>query len=144
MQRIVAMLLAALLLVPAGSFAQGASPDSSRTIGRISTTAFSAHVPRPSANREVSWFAARLPAVPAQPQSVPRRSWAGRHPVLIGTLVGAGIGGVARARMLGLPWDTCFYDSETTGCGVASSAIGAGVGAGFGALVGLVVSLARR
>lgn len=144
MQKIVALWLACLLLAPAGSFAQDSSPSNSGGISQIPARALSVNMLREATNREAARLAATVPTVSAQQQSAPQRSWASRHPVLLGAVVGAGIGSLARGRLLGLPYDTCIYDSETTGCGPASSAIGAGIGAGFGALVGLIVSLARR
>lgn len=144
MQRVVAVVLVWLLLSPSAGLAQVPSANDSRGIGRTPLRTLP-NIPEatmaPSRGPRLTFTVSPRSS---EPQSAPQRSWAGRHPVLVGAIVGAGIGGVARGKLLGLRYDTCVYDSETTGCGAASSGIGAGIGAGVGALAGLIVSLARR
>jgi hypothetical protein len=82
--------------------------------------------------------AARLASIGAtEPvSSEPDRSWAGRHPVLLGALVGLG-GGLAFTA-----GTDCAHSSDYT-CRGLSLWFG-GIGAGIGAGVGGVVSLVRR
>jgi hypothetical protein len=63
----------------------------------------------------------------------PRRSWMGRHPVLVGSLVGFGTG-----FLLGyLPGDdVVFYDYTAEFNGLVLGGVGAGTGALVGAIVG--------
>ena len=72
-----------------------------------------------------------------QPQSR-ERSWAGKHPVLFGALLGAGVGGLGGAT---LGSDCGREESFCSRKGLVQ--IGAAAGAGVGALVGLVVGLIR-
>src|SRR5262249_23622085 len=66
------------------------------------------------------------------------RSWAGRHPVLLGTLVGLG-GGLTFVAVTAAAGTGCSHSSDYT-CGEFSLWFG-GLGAGIGAGVGGVVSL---
>jgi hypothetical protein len=69
-------------------------------------------------------------------------AWLGRHPVVFGTIVGAGIGAVAGMTME----NELFCSGGDEDCliyGGTRFLAGAGMGAGIGALAGLVVSLAR-
>lgn len=68
---------------------------------------------------------------PAQP----RRGWIGRHPVLFGALVGAGVGAAWAGS------SSNFTDGMFSNGG--NALLGAGIGAGPGSLVGLIVGLAR-
>ena len=68
--------------------------------------------------------------------SISDRSWAGRHPVLLGALVGLGAG-LAFTAGTG-----CAHSSDYT-CGEFSLWFG-GLGAGIGAGVGGIVALVRR
>ena len=141
MQEIVAVFLASTLTAPAGVL-QGP------TLSDGAVYQVASHKPAGVLRKAIVDEAGRLgrgfPSSSLQQPQPKQRSWAGRHPVLVGALIGAGIGGVAKGSLLGLPNDACIVDSETTGCTGASVAIGAGLGAGVGALVGLVVSAVRR
>jgi hypothetical protein len=72
-----------------------------------------------------------MAALPSQ-QTPARRHWVARHPVLVGTLAGAGVG---------LAWlanEGCSSSDYTCGGLVTFFAgLGAGLGAGAGAIVGL-------
>lgn len=146
MTEIVAAVLASALLAPAGVLVQGPplSACGNSAIDQVTSHTPAAGVPRTATLGEAARLAGSLLSSSLQQPQPKQQSWAGRHPVLAGTLIGASIGAVAKGTLLGLPWDTCIADSETTGCAGASMAIGAGIGAGMGALVGLVVSVVRR
>ena len=69
--------------------------------------------------------------------------WIGRHPVLFGTLVGAGAGTVAALTMENELFcsggdEDCFFH------GGSRALVGAGMGAGVGALVGVLAGLGRE
>jgi hypothetical protein len=69
---------------------------------------------------------------PSRQASPPARSWARRHPVLLGALVGFGVGfGIGFAG----GDDGVFDDFTGSASGVMLGGIGAGVGATIGALV---------
>jgi hypothetical protein len=72
----------------------------------------------------------------ANQQPAEKRSWAGRHPVVTGTLLGAGIGAAYGAASCS---DGCF----PIGAGGAAILM-ASFGAGFGALGGYIVKLAQK
>jgi len=89
---------------------------------------------RLAAAREVSRIAAIRQAPATAPAGAERtRSWAGRHPVLLGALVGFG-GGAALAYPMG-----CRASSDYTCTGIAMFT--GELGAGFGAAAGGVVSI---
>ena len=64
--------------------------------------------------------------------STPHRSWAGRHPVVLGTLIGFA-GGVVYAT----PGCSRSSDYTCTGLGLFFGGVGAGLGAGAGGIVAL-------
>jgi hypothetical protein len=70
-------------------------------------------------------------------QPPPERNWAGRHPTVLGAMIGAATGAVVGAVPC---WKTVCGD----GHGPLIVAFGAGLGAGIGAGVGFTISLARR
>ena len=74
---------------------------------------------------------------PAQQQSPPQRSWAGRHPVALGAMIGAAGGTLWGASLC---WKQVCGDNH----GPLLVAFGAGLGAGIGAGVGLTISLTTR
>jgi hypothetical protein len=122
MRRINAALVIAMVVMPAGLFAQ-TPPTIEDRIGIIRIS------------RESLRFAALSPAV-LQQQQLRERSWPGRHPVIFGALVGLGTGLAVEAAVIPgasggephsayLPMFSCL-------------------GAGIGSLVGLLVSVARR
>jgi hypothetical protein len=83
---------------------------------------------------------AKLPQTPSSPQPLQRQSWASRHPVALGSLIGLGAG-------FALGTATCTYPgSEPCGAstyelsprmtgGIFVGVIGTGIGAGIGAIV---------
>ena len=77
-----------------------------------------------------------------------QRSWPEEHPIVLGTLVGAGVGGVFGALTCTSPIaegnGNCDYYTDSTGIRSAGAVWGAAWGAGIGALAGLVVKLAMR
>jgi hypothetical protein len=84
-----------------------------------------------AASREVARLAAFR--VDTSPPSAPR-SWAGRHPVLLGALIGAGV-------FTGIGAAMCSSSCEISAGQFAAFPAG---GAGLGALVGLTVSISQR
>ena len=76
-------------------------------------------------------------AANAQQQQQQSPNWASRHPVILGTLIGAGIGGAMGAM-------SCDPDSYCLLSQKQSAAVGAMEGAALGALTGWIVSLIRR
>jgi hypothetical protein len=77
-----------------------------------------------------------------------QRSWPEEHPIVLGALVGAGIGGVYGGLTCISPIaegnGNCDAYTDTTGIRSAGALWGAAWGAGIGALTGLVVKLALR
>ena len=70
-------------------------------------------------------------------QDPAERSWAARHPVALGAMIGAAAGAV-------LGYSPCWKEVCGDGHGQLLMAFGAGVGAGIGAGAGLTVSLVRH
>jgi len=130
MRTIICTVLAALLVAPAGVRAQTSSTREIQPLGQAAASSL-----REAVNKE----AARLLATPVQssaPQTPARqRNWAARHPVLLGTLVGAGVG-------LGFLAAHGCESSDYTCSGLV--AFYAGTGAGLGAAAGLVVGIVLR
>jgi len=77
-----------------------------------------------------------------------QRSWPEQHPIVLGTLVGAGVGGVYGGLTCISPLaegnGNCDYYTDRAGAHGAGAVYGAAWGAGIGALAGLVVKLALR
>ena len=73
----------------------------------------------------------------ADSQQPPQRSWAGRHPVALGAIIGTAGGALWGASLC---WKQVCGDNH----GPLLVAFGAGLGAGIGAGVGLTISLATR
>jgi hypothetical protein len=82
------------------------------------------------------------------PGTVHQRNWAGRHPVLLGTLIGLGIGLGDEAILCVAPksGDNGLLPLGTRGlpCDPRVAAVVAGIGAGIGAGVGAVVAIFLR
>ena len=125
----------ALLVAPVGAFAQDALIDSGqdRTMGQTTALILPPDLPGKAAFREASRLADTLAPAPFQQQS-PQGSWAGRHPVLLGALVGvgSGVGSAAYERhasdkYVDFPMEPIF--------GL--------LGAVFGGAVGFIVSIRR-
>ena len=70
-----------------------------------------------------------------------QKSWAARHPALLGALIGAGAG-TAAGLGLGL-WGSCNTGNPDTPCGPFALAL-VGVGAGVGSAVGFGISRFQR
>jgi hypothetical protein len=122
-----ALVAAALILqvaVPAGA---APSPDSSTQTPTVFL--------RASARREGARLAATSHRGPVAQPSSQERNWVARHPVLVGTLAGAGVG-------LGYVAANGCSSSDYT-CGGLVLFFG-GTGAGLGALGGVVASLFLR
>jgi len=87
---------------------------------------------RDAVSREASRLArTSRPASPPQPQATHQRNWFARHPVLTGTMVGAGVG-LAFAAAEGC-------DSSDFSCGAIVGFL-VGTGAALGAAGGLIAA----
>jgi hypothetical protein len=91
---------------------------------------------RRSIEREAARAAQASLVAPPAAQQRPHRNWAGRHPVLLGLMVGAA-GGAAWGAAL------CHTGCEGGSLTPAITELGAGVGLGIGAGVGAIISLIR-
>ena len=134
MRRTIGAILAALLVVPAGAHAQTSSIrlEIHEPIGHTAASSL-----REAANNEAARLAMTLRPM-SPPQAAPRqrnRNWAARHPVLLGTLIGAGVG-------LGYLAAEGCANSDYTCPGLV--AFFGGTGAGIGAAAGVVVAIALR
>ena len=128
MKRIVGILLAAALVVSPPVLYAGSPRDA---VDRPHVGSL-----RDAARREGARLAATSRPQPTAASTRPERNWVARHPVLFGTLAGAGIGlGFAAAS-------DCAGSSDYTCSGIAL--FFAGTGAGLGALGGLAASLFLR
>jgi hypothetical protein len=78
-----------------------------------------------------------------QDTPAPQRSWEARHPVVLGTIAGAGAGAMFGAFTCISPIaegnGTCDSYTDSAGARGAGAVYGAAWGAGIGALVGLAV-----
>jgi hypothetical protein len=132
-----------IILVPTPASAQAASEPSAALSRRLAmgSAVFPASSSelRQSLEREADRAAkASLAAMDLQPQQ-PRqqRSWAGRHPVALGAMMGAAGGAIWGAAEC---QTACEGGSLTT----PIMALGAGVGAAIGAGIGAIISLVRH
>lgn len=135
MKKLLIVVVASVLVVPGGVFAQIVtvpSDDRPQTPQRSFSTDLS-----PLRDR-VKQEAIRLANSPSSGSvaqgAPPQRSWAGRHPVLLGTLIGLGTG-------LAVNYPTCRKSSDytCTQLGLVLGGIGAGVGAGVGGVVAIAL-----
>jgi hypothetical protein len=139
-QKIVAAVLSVLLIAPTGVWAQG-------SFSRIRNPRQSAGPLQEAGLREATRLAATL-SVASQQQTPQQRSWAGRHPVLLGALIGMGTGVTIAAVQprCGDGLDEyaarldCSYAlmTRTQGAVLGAAALGT-----FGALIGLAVAASR-
>lgn len=142
MQSIVCALLVSLMVARVEVFAQD-SPV--RSFGNNAFTHVVTHIEsertlRQSVALEATRLAQSRTTASLPSQQAAQRSWAGRHPVLLGALIGAGVGSaIAADSAIG-----CDDDSEWPGGCAGSVAYPVGVVAGIGATVGLVVAWIRR
>lgn len=135
MQKIVAVLLIALLAAPAGAHAQDAliNRGQDRDVGQTTSHNFSQDLLRKAVARKAPQSADAFSLAPFRQQSQ-QRSWAGRHPVLLGALVGAGFGvGYAAIERHASDKQIDFPIEPIFGL----------LGAVFGGAVGFIVSLRR-
>ena len=133
MHTVLVALLTFVVMAPTSGLAQTQPTNDDRE----RTTPISAiQLPRGFTREAVNPESVRFAALPAMRQQQPeKRSWAGRHPVLFGALLGAGIGvGVELAVIPGASGGEPHS---------AYLPVFAGMGAGIGSLVGLIVSAAR-
>jgi hypothetical protein len=131
-------LVAWMLAVPGGTFALIA-PVSADDGGGIPQSSFvkAANPIRDSIRLEATRLAnTRVPDPAVQGSTQPERSWAGQHPVFLGTVIGLGAGLAIFAR------SECHKSSDYT-CGQIATVLG-GIGAGIGAGVGGIVALFLR
>jgi hypothetical protein len=141
MSKTIATVLAFVLTVPSSVLAQaitGAIDKPQESAPFASSVSFSdlrASLERAAARLSRDDMAAAAAAKAAAPSD---RSWAGRHPVALGVLIGAAAGTIWGA--FACSSGGCKADSLTG----PLVAIGAGVGAGIGAGIGAVVSIVRR
>jgi hypothetical protein len=131
-----------VILVPTPASAQAATESFAElshrlTAGDTVSSASSSEL-RQSIEREVARLAkASLAATDLQPQQPPQRSWAGRHPVALGAMIGVAGGAIWGAAEC----QTACEGGSLTG---PIMALGAGVGAAIGAGIGAIISLVRR
>lgn len=137
MHKVTALFLATLLSVPSVLFAAdapGIQPDNRSITSRSTGAGLLAKTPV----REAIRLASLTDDVPltADQKTTVERGWAGRHPVLLGMLLGTGIGAAYGAASCN---DGCF----PIGRGGAA-VVSAPFGAGFGALAGVIVKASRK
>ena len=134
MHKILVAVLTFVSIAPTIGLAQTqpTNDDRERTIRRSAI-----QLPTGFMREAVNLESVRFAALPAMRQQQPeKRGWAGRHPVLFGALLGAGIGvGVELAVIPGASGGEPHS---------AYLPVFAGMGAGIGSLVGLIVSSARQ
>ena len=135
MQKILAIFLASSLFAPAGALAQGQPVENgqNRAIAPAAPDMLS-RLESKAVLRGASRLTGTL-APPSLQQPSRQRSWAGRHPVVAGMLIGAGAG-------VGFGAVVCARN-DTGGDFPCKSVFGT-QGAIFGALAGVVVSVIRR
>lgn len=130
--------LVTLLMVPAPVFGQQVTQS---RCGESLETATTGHVSSclaASAWREAARLAKAQSSTAPKPATAPERSWAFRHPILLGTLIGLGAGAA-----LALATPDCSSGGGDAVCGAYLGGYSA-LGAGIGAASGLVVAIARK
>jgi hypothetical protein len=139
MSNSIAMVLALVLIAPSSVLAQaitGAADRPEESAPFESSRSFDL---RQSLEREAARLSkGEMAAAAAQTPQPSDRSWAGRHPVALGALIGGAAGTIWGASACSS--GGCKADSLTG----PLMALGAGVGAGIGAGIGAVVSIVRR
>ena len=136
--KVIAAVLVSLLIAPSTVLAQDT------TIGLregeiVQPSAGSSSGLRQSIAREAANLAEHPIANSLQTQQTPQRSWAGRHPVGLGAIIGAAGGAIWGAAACSGKCNGS--DGQTTQLWMG---IGAGIGAAIGAGIGAIVSLVRR
>lgn len=133
--------LVLVLSLPSIAMAQRPSAPADRVVSlRLRPAVFAPIARQGSFTGKSLWPApVRLSRMTSGPQPPDERSWAARHPTVLGTLIGAGAGAVVGA----IPcWPTKPPCGDSQG--PLLLAFGAGLGAGIGATVGFTISLAGR
>ena len=137
MMKAIAAILVSFLAAPSNVLAQTATVGASRiAIVHMASTPSSDGL-RQSIARESAKLAQDPGTTSPQTQQPPQRTWAGRHPVALGAMIGVA-GGVI--------WGTAVCRTACEG-GLHTplwQGFGAGVGAGIGAGIGAIVSAVRR
>ena len=138
MQKISATLLVFMLTAPSGIFAQELTSKrcDGCALNQIFTGAQPTGTLQAAAFREVRRIGANLVAGPTmqQGQQPPQRSWAKRHPALLGALIGLGTGfGVAF-----LAAEDCGGSGDAGYC-AGYLALYSGIGVGVGSAVGFAI-----
>jgi hypothetical protein len=139
MLKTISRLLVLALLLPSTAMAQPPVPPLNPPVKiRIPLSISSSTEQRPWLGREGVWSAtaSAKQTTPVVQQS-DERSWAGRHPVALGAMIGAAAGALLGAA-------PCWKEVCGDGHGPLLVAFGAGLGAGVGAGVGLTISAARH
>src|SRR5262245_49241241 len=132
MRKVIATFVASLLLFPAGSLAQEAAVNSRRTINGDRT-----HHSKPLLNAAVLEARTAIVAGKGLQPARPQRSFASRHPVVTGALIGAG-GGAAFGTLISS--QSCQSTSDPGLCSSEALWLSPLVGAGVGAIIGRVIS----
>ena len=131
-----------VILVPTPAFAQVVTESFAElshrlAVGETVSSASSSEL-RQSIEREAARLAkASLAATNFQPQQPPQRSWAGRHPVALGAMIGVAGGAI---------WGAAECQTACEGGSLRGPimALGAGVGVAIGVGIGAMVLLVRR
>ena len=131
MQKVIAILLACFLFFPAGSFAQQAAVSKPRIDGG------STHLSQPILDAAMREARTGIAAGKGLQPTRPKRSFAGRHPVMTGALIGAG-GGAAFGALVSN--QGCPNSGDPGLCSVEALWLTLLVGAGVGAIIGRVIS----
>lgn len=134
MTKTIAVVLVSVLAAPSTSvLAQAVAGGQRAPIVQAMAASASSSALRQSIAREAARLAkGELDATAFQQQQPPQRTWAGRHPVALGAMIGAGGGTVWSAA-------TCSRDCDLHRQMMALSAgIGAGIGMGIGAVVSVI------
>jgi hypothetical protein len=136
--KVIAAVLVAFLIAPSTVLAQDTAVGS-REGEIVQASARLSGGLRQSIDREAAKLAEHSVTNSLQPQQKPQRSWAGRHPVGLGAMIGAAGGAIWGAAACSGKCNGS--DGQTTQLWMG---IGAGVGAAIGAGVGAIVSLIRN
>jgi len=135
MMKTLGVVLISALAAPSSVLAQAVTVGAGQSaVAQVVASSASSSGLRESIDREAARLAQdQLGAAAVQPQNLPERSWAGRHPVALGAMIGAAGGvvwGGARCS------NSC--DGEPYLAMPAGAIVGAGIGAGVGALISLI------
>jgi hypothetical protein len=135
MIKAIAVVLVSILAAPSSALAQTATLDVRQT-AIVQVSGQSSGGLRQAIAREAAKLTDDAGTTGLQPQTPPQRTWAGRHPVALGAIIGAA-GGVT--------WGAVVCSNACEG-GLHTPywiALGAGVGAGIGAGIGAIISRIR-